>query len=612
MAPKSAPKRYPPANSYACPSTPLVCSTCYPPLPSANLLSTACLLFLTNRRQPDMKRKGRSWRHSQLNTTKYKTRKRAASIFFSSSTADTTQAAANPLLLTSPWALANSAARSSRLLEGLVLLRLLLVSLWLLLLLFLWLLVLCCGCRVFLLLGLLAFLGRLLLLVHHHVFVVVVLFPLGAGPAAGVGAAAPAPAAAAAALAKEGERASFRSPAMARSSRHRHLSAEDECDDGCKNMDPTCAKYATFCQWSDENGVRDITVCDTPDQLLVDRGIRSCQYGPAMTYNVFKYEERLCSCETSDEGTVDCTDTFTMSDGGEHCDAAGMEGCEVNWSSCNEEEHNPPASTLYGGFLSGNSFASELANAGHSADTRVLRDTVLGGAVVGPGGMFTLPQEVTSGVILDAEVYGGEFVLDGTSGVTEVVFVQVVTDPTSTITFNAGAVVVMGGSNAGTLLGLNAQDSVKLTALTNTGIVRMENNMPGILITDTVNEPSGEVTLIECKASVHGVVNKGTVNLSGGEYSYKGGTNEGVINMEGDGVSATYKADNAGTINVFKGVATATFGTNTGTINISDGVTGEFIVETKNSAGNWGTIMYKGAVVTADINDGKVYIARHA
>ena len=134
--------------------------------------------------------------------------------------------------------------------------------------------------------------------------------------------------------------------------------------------------------------------------------------------------------------------------------------------------------------------------------------------------------------------------------------------------------------------------------------------------------------MIECKASVHGVVNKGTVNLSGGEYSYKGGTNEGVINMEGDGVSATYKADNAGTINVLKGevyaniptntgtinisdgvVASAGFGTNTGTINISDGVAGTFVVENQNAAGNSGTIMYKGQEITADMDDGVVSIA---
>mmetsp|Transcript_65404 Transcript_65404/g.122420 ORF Transcript_65404/g.122420 Transcript_65404/m.122420 type:complete len:85 (-) Transcript_65404:300-554(-) len=78
--------------------------------------------------------------------------------------------------------------------------------------------------------------------------------------------------------------------------------------------------------------------------------------------------------------------------------------------------------------------------------------------------------------------------------------------------------------------------------------------------------------------------------------------------MEGDGVSATYKADNAGTINVFKGEATATFGTNTGTINISDGVAGTFVVENQNAAGNSGTIMYKGQEITADMDDGVVSI----
>jgi len=131
------------------------------------------------------------------------------------------------------------------------------------------------------------------------------------------------------------------------------------------------------------------------------------------------------------------------------------------------------------------------------------------------------------------------------------------------------------------------------------------------------------VDLINCKASVHGVTNGGIVNLNGGEYIYKGGTNEGTINVDGTGVQATYLADNTGTININMGTVTATIGsnsgtinmlsgaaqamftTNTGTINISDGVTGSLTVP---GTGQTGSIYYKGAIITASMDDGAVSI----
>jgi len=267
---------------------------------------------------------------------------------------------------------------------------------------------------------------------------------------------------------------------------HRRLeedeeSPEESCDGDCKKMDPKCAKYASKCQWDDELGFIAISVCDTPNQLLVDRGVRDCDYGPVMEYNYFEYEERLCSCQQAEWDNENvCADTTSMFDqDGDSCSA--LPGCEQNWASCTENELNPPATWLYSGFLSGESFATQKATSG--SDTYMLWDkATLPFAVVGPGGSFTLPSDVTSGVVVGAKMYDADFVMNGTAGVTEVVFIDVLTDSTSNILFSEGAVVVLGGKNAGKLSGTGS-DPVKLTKLFNTGMVTLENNIGGILIT---------------------------------------------------------------------------------------------------------------------------------
>jgi hypothetical protein len=262
---------------------------------------------------------------------------------------------------------------------------------------------------------------------------------------------------------------------------HRRLEeGEESCDADCKKMDPTCAKYASKCQWDDDLGFIAISVCDTPNQLLIDRGVRDCDYGPMMVYNYFEYEEKLCSCQQSmmDNENV-CSDTTSTSEEGEHCYA--LPGCQTNSESCTENTLNPPATWLYGGFLSGESFATQKATS--DSDTYMLWDkATLPFPLVGPGGSFTLPSDVTSGVVVGAKMYDADFVMNGTAGVTEMVFIDVLTDSTSNILFSEGAVVVLGGKNAGKLSGTGS-DPVKLTKLSNTGMVTFENNIGGILIT---------------------------------------------------------------------------------------------------------------------------------
>lgn len=331
-----------------------------------------------------------------------------------------------------------------------------------------------------------------------------------------------------------------------------------------------------------------------PSPELQAKGIQYCDAG-TIEYNVFTYEENMCSCESMAGSDISCEVTG-KSEGGEDC---WTESCSTNYGDCDRNDVNVPSTWLYSDFLSGTSFEAQVGMSG--SDTYMLKSKgTLIPVLLGTGGHFTLPSDAGSGVVVAPKMTEtSSFTMLGG----EIVFLDVLVDAGATINFNGGAVVVMGGASAGSILQSGA-NSMKLTALTNTGTVRIQDNTAGVLITATINEPSGVVDLINTHASVHGVVNAGTVNLSGGDYIYKGGTNDGTINVD-DSATAVYEADNSGTINFISGSATATVAHNSGTINIADGASGSLAI----TGSNAGTVTYKGQVVSASLDDGAVSIS---